>query len=183
MTFSAPPTAAALWALGLMPFACHAQTWNGASNALAAGLPALAAYSTWHHHDTEGGKQLALTLATTLGSTLVLKSQINALRPNGADNHSMPSGHTAMAFAATRFMHERYGANWHPALVYSAASLVGFARVRANQHHWRDVIAGATLGHTLGSLATTPYAAADTSAHLVVLPQTGGLWASWYKPW
>ena len=173
----------ALIACALAPAAAHAQAWNSASNVLAVGLPALAAYEVYQHSDTEGARQLAMGLGGTLGSTLVLKSQIHAMRPNGKDNDSMPSGHTAIAFAAARFINERYGDSVSPVLLYGAASLTGVARVRANQHHWRDVVAGGALGYAWGSWLTTPANALPAGAKVAVLPQPGGVWVNWQQVW
>lgn len=189
--FFRPPTAAtlafnaalSLLTLGVLPGTCQAQSWGGTSNALALGLPALAAYHVYQAHDREGAPQLAYTLASTLGATLALKSQIHAMRPNQKGDDSMPSGHTAMAFAAARFMHERYGSNVHPGLLYGAASLTAWARVRAHQHHWRDVVAGAALGISLGSCFTEPLKESVTTSRLDIRPETKGLHVTWQQTW
>ena len=47
--------------------------WKNGSDLLAVGLPALAAGAAWGQQDTEGMKQLTLTLASTVGAAELLK--------------------------------------------------------------------------------------------------------------
>ena len=172
-----------LCATALMHGAAHAQSWHGVSNGLALGVPALAAYNVYQRRDVEGAKELTRVLAGTFVSTMALKSQIHAMRPDGSDEDSMPSGHTAMAFSAARFAHVRYGDNANPWLLYGAASLTGLARVRANQHHWRDVFAGAALGYAWGSFASSKLSALPAGATVSISPQPHGLWVEWTHAW
>lgn len=176
-------TVSALIATALVQGTAHAQSWHGVSNGLALGLPALAAYNTYQHRDADGAKQLTWALAGTLASTLALKSQIHAMRPDGSGNDSMPSGHTAMAFAAARFAHVRYGDSANPWALYGAATLTGLARVRANQHHWRDVFAGAALGYAWGTFASSKFSALPAGTTVSVSPQPHGLRVEWSQAW
>ena len=70
------------------------------------------------------------------------------MRPDGTDNHSFPSGHTAVAFCgATTLMHEyRKVSPWIGVAGYAVATTVAVDRVRRNRHHWGDVVAGAAIG-------------------------------------
>lgn len=70
------------------------------------------------------------------------------MRPDGTDNHSFPSGHTAVAFCgATTLMHEyRKVSPWIGVAGYAVATIVAVDRVRRNRHHWGDVVAGAAIG-------------------------------------
>lgn len=63
---------------------------------------------------------------------------------------SMPSGHTARAFAiASVLAHE--ADRWYvSALAYSGASSVGLERVRSGDHWLTDVIVGGALGYFIG---------------------------------
>ena len=69
--------------------------WKNSSDMLAIGLPLLAAGSAWGQGDTEGFKQLTLSMATTVGTAEVLKRSVHSVRPDGSDNKSFPSTHTA----------------------------------------------------------------------------------------
>lgn len=155
--------------------------WATSSDMLALGLPALAAGSVWSQGDGEGLKQLTYTMATTMGVAEVLKSTVHAMRPDGSDNKSFPSAHTAVAFAAVSFMDKRYGndlAPWTPWL-YAAAGLTGVARVEAKKHHWRDVAAGGALGWGAAQLWTEPV----KGGQLAVVPTSGGVAMAWWRAW
>ena len=105
--------------------------------------------------DFEGTKQLSYSFATTMAATYALKYSINAERPNGK-SLSMPSGHTAAAFAGAGFIQRRYG--WGYGLpAYALASYVGWSRVNSHQHHVGDVMVGATLGVLSNIVFTTPF--------------------------
>lgn len=157
----------------------QAQTWERTSDLLALGLPALAGAYTLQQEDRQGTAQLAGTLGGTLVSTLVLKSQIDAPRPDRSDNESFPSGHTAIAFASARFMHKRYGDAVHPAALYGAAALTALGRVQSDQHYWRDTVAGAALGWAWAEVITE----ARPAAQLTLLPTVGGLALRWQQAW
>lgn len=87
---------------------------------------------------------LGLTMARTVGITYGLKFVVDEERPNGED-HSFPSGHTAVTFAGAEFIRKQYGWGWGtPA--YVAASFVGWSRVETDDHWWHDVAAGAAIG-------------------------------------
>lgn len=115
------------------------------SHVLAVGLPAVAAGVSLAHDDTPGLVQLAKSEAFTLAATEVLKLTVHETRPNGRDDKSFPSGHTSVSFAAAQYMQMRGG--WEYGVpAYLAATLVGYSRVRADEHYWKDVAAGAALG-------------------------------------
>jgi len=155
--------------------------WKNGSDLLAVGLPALAAGAAWGQQDAEGIKQLTLTMASTVGAAELLKRTVKATRPDGSDDKSFPSGHTAVAFAAARFMDKRYAqqvAPYRPWL-YAAAGLTGVARVEADKHYWRDVAAGAVLGWG----AATWWAEPIQGGQLSVLPSSRGLAIFWQRAW
>jgi membrane-associated phospholipid phosphatase len=164
----------------------HAQaatglTWRNGSDLLAVGLPALAAGSAWGQNDTEGFKQLTLSMVTTVGTAELLKRTVHEMRPDGSDNKSFPSGHTAVAFAAVRFMDTRYGEQMTPYTpwLYVAAGMTGVARVEANKHHWRDVLAGGALGWGASQLWTQPV----QGGQLSVVPANKGMALAWQRTW
>ena len=158
----------------------QAETWSAVSDALAVGLPALAAAATAQRADTEGAQQGALTLGATLAATEVLKRTVHEQRPDRSDNRSFPSGHTAVAFASASYLAQRYGANGpvDPRWLYGAATLTGIARVQADRHHWQDVVAGGALGWAAGRWLTQPW----KGGQLAVTPTgSGGAQVIWQK--
>ena len=73
-----------------------------------AGLTAILINKDW-----QGLKQGALAGVTTLGVTYALKYIVKKDRPDHSDNHSFPSMHTSVSFAAASFIQRRYGWNGH----------------------------------------------------------------------
>lgn len=117
-----------------------------ALTALAIGLPAL-------HHDGAGALQAAGSESAAGLVVSGLKQAFPERRPDGSDNNSFPSGHTAVSFAAAASIFERQGAGIGiPA--FAAASFVGLARVEADKHHWYDCAVGAGIGTAAGLLIT-----------------------------
>jgi membrane-associated phospholipid phosphatase len=79
----------------------------------------------------------------------VLKVAVGRERPNGQDEKSFPSGHTANAFALAAVAERHYG--WKVgAPAYALAALMGASRVNEDKHWLSDVVAGATLGYIVG---------------------------------
>ncbi|MCL2629673.1 MAG: phosphatase PAP2 family protein [Alphaproteobacteria bacterium] len=111
---------------------------------LEAALPAYALGWTMMESDWEGAKQLAYSYFATMGTVHGMKLAIDAERPDGTDNRSFPSGHTASAFAGATFIHKRYGLE-QAAIPYALAAFTGYSRVYADRHFWDDVIAGAAI--------------------------------------
>lgn len=105
--------------------------------------------------DWQGFRQAAYSNALAEGVALLGKSLIHEERPNHRDNHSFPSGHTTLAFAAATTMYRRYG--WEVGFpAYAIATLTGVARVSSREHHWWDAAAGAAIGIGSGWLLTHP---------------------------
>jgi membrane-associated phospholipid phosphatase len=59
---------------------------------------------------------------------------------------SFPSGHATLAFATATALDRETRAGWVPLVAYPLAALVGWSRVRDDQHWTSDVVAGAALG-------------------------------------
>lgn len=137
---------ACIVALSLVPAVASAESgYNTVSDVLALGLPVVAAGISVARDDASGFFQLAKSEALTLVTTEILKRTTHETRPNGRDDKSFPSGHTAVAFAAAQYLQMKGG--WEYGVpAYLAASAVGYARVRADEHYWHDVLAGAALG-------------------------------------
>lgn len=82
------------------------------------------------------------------GVVTLLKSTTHQLRPDGSKYNSLPSGHTASAFAAATFLSEEYKHRfkWMPYASYGIASGVGLLRMANNKHYISDVLIGAGIG-------------------------------------
>ncbi|WP_455586371.1 phosphatase PAP2 family protein [Bacteroides sp.] len=87
----------------------------------------------------------AVIMASITGS---LKIQTKVTRPDGSNNHSFPSGHTATAFMTATMMHKEYGERspWYSIGAYSVATTTGLTRMANNKHWLSDVLAGAGFG-------------------------------------
>jgi membrane-associated phospholipid phosphatase len=77
--------------------------------------------------------------------------------PTADDGRSFPSNHASVAFAAAAafasILHRRGIAGRHKVeigLLFAAAAATGVLRVAAHEHFPTDVLAGATLGFTIG---------------------------------
>lgn len=131
-------------------------TTGDVGDALEIILPAVTLAATIAQRDYEGAKQFGVGLVATLGSNYLLKEAISKERPDGRDDDSFPSAHTAVSFHAAGYVHERYGLKW--ALpVYAAAGWVGYSRVYDDRHDEVDVLAGALIGYGFARLFTTTY--------------------------
>jgi membrane-associated phospholipid phosphatase len=74
-------------------------------------------------------------------------------RPDGSNNHSFPSGHTASAFATASVLDRHFG--WKAGVpAYGFATFVAVSRMSANKHHMSDVIMGAAVGLAAGHAVT-----------------------------
>lgn len=99
-----------------------------------------------------GVAECAGTLAVTYG----LKYAIHKKRPDGSDNHSFPSGHSALVFTDASFVMRRYG--WKFGVpAYAMATYVAWGRVYGKKHDAWDVVTGAAIGSAIGLLATKPF--------------------------
>lgn len=82
------------------------------------------------------------------GSVSFLKYTIREVRPDSNARNSVPSGHTAQAFADAAFLSDEYGKRykWVLYLSYSLASTVGAFRIMNNKHFLSEVLIGAGIG-------------------------------------
>lgn len=119
------------------------------------------------YYSGKNGRQEAANGAKALFATGVatqaLKLAVHERRLDNDDDDSFPSAHTAGAFAMATVL-----ANYQPDikwLAYGTAAAVGWSRVEEREHRWRDVIAGALIGHFV--------AREFTGSHIAITP--GGL--------
>ncbi len=77
-----------------------------------------------------------------------LKHSIHNTRPDGSSDNSMPSGHTAQAFASATLLDMEYRSTspWISVGGYLCAATTGFLRVTNNRHWASDVLIGAGIG-------------------------------------
>lgn len=77
-----------------------------------------------------------------------MKSTFKVNRPDGSNNHSFPSGHTATAFMTATMLSKEYGGRspWYSIGAYSVATATGLSRVANNKHWLSDVLVGAGIG-------------------------------------
>jgi hypothetical protein len=83
------------------------------------------------------------------GAVYTSKFSIGRRRPDGTSNLSLPSGHTAEAFANAEFLRMYVGKEqpWVAVLGYVIAAGTGFLRIYNNRHWFSDVVAGAAVGY------------------------------------
>ena len=93
--------------------------------------------------------------AIMLGSVYIVKTLTHVQRPDGSDNLSFPSGHTAQAFLAASIVHTEFRdkSQWYGIGAYTLATSVAAFRM-INDKHWQsDVVAGAGFGILSAHLA------------------------------
>lgn len=107
----------------------------------AAGVPSR---SSWKRMIISDAASAAIMFSVVRG----LKHATNVTRPDGSDNHSFPSGHTATAFMAATMLSKEYGhiSPWISAGAYTVAAGTGLMRVANNKHWISDVMVGAGFG-------------------------------------
>lgn len=100
--------------------------------------------SSWEQRLYKSGASFILCS----GTTYLLKRSIHKMRPDGTDNRSFPSGHTAIAFSGATVLHKEFGKTspWISVAGYAVATITAVDRVRRNRHHWEDVATGAAIG-------------------------------------
>lgn len=80
----------------------------------------------------------ALRTISVIGITEVTKLIIHRTRPDGSDNKSFPSEHTALAFASLHSM--------SLTISIPLSSLTALGRMKADRHYLTDVAIGAVIG-------------------------------------
>ena len=111
--------------------------------------------------------------AQALSQVLVqgLKLATQRTRPDGSNDHSFPSGHTASAFATASVLQRHFG--WKAGVpAYAFGAYVGAARMSANKHHLSDVLMGAGLGIASGYSVTV--GAGHQKFDVGIAPTAGG---------
>jgi membrane-associated phospholipid phosphatase len=122
--------------------------------------------------------------AFTNGIVFSVKNISHEQRPDGSNDFSFPSGHTAEAFASAEFMRQEYKdvSPWYGVAGYLTATATGLLRMYNNKHWLSDVVAGAGVGIASTKLAYLIYPAIkrklfkDKPVHAMITPfyQPGG---------
>lgn len=90
----------------------------------------------------------AFSIALMAGTVQVLKTSTKVMRPDGSNNQSFPSGHTATAFMTATMLSKEYG-HKSPLIgigAYGVATATGLMRMANNKHWLSDVMVGAGIG-------------------------------------
>jgi len=99
------------------------------------------------------------------------KLATNRSRPDGSNQHSLPSGHTASAFATATVLQRHLG--WKVGIPATAfAAYVGASRMSANRHYLSDVLLGAGIG--IAAARTVTMSVGRQSFAMSVGPTPGG---------
>jgi hypothetical protein len=93
--------------------------------------------------------------AIMLASVYAVKTLTHIERPDGSNDNSFPSGHTAQAFLAASIVHTEFRdkSQWYGIGAYTLATSVAAFRLINNKHWQSDVIAGAGFGIMSAHLA------------------------------
>lgn len=130
------------------------KSWRDASNIGRNVLVASALAIPTVQGDWDGTLQAGGSVGAAMLLSMGLKEAFPEMRPDGSDRKSFPSSHTATSFAAAATLQNRYG--WQVGVpAQLVAAFVGLARVKADKHHWYDVVAGAAIGEASGFLITS----------------------------
>jgi membrane-associated phospholipid phosphatase len=81
--------------------------------------------------------------------TVGIKHTVGRTRPDGSDDLSFLSGHTAGTFTTATIISHYYGRKIGT-IAYLSAAFVAGSRIGSNVHYLSDVLAGATLGYVVG---------------------------------
>jgi membrane-associated phospholipid phosphatase len=144
---------------------------------LAAGL------GTGRPQVTGAGRHLAVSLALAGLTVQAGKYAFGRPRPEqslDADGYSpfsgqvsLPSGHSAMAFAFATSLADDIDRPWATVGLYGMATAVAWSRVNDNRHWLSDVAAGALVGITSAKLASGRWRVFGVKAPSIVASPTG----------
>ena len=127
-------------------------------------VPAYAIGMTLNEDGWDGTKKFVYSFAATKATVYGLKITTQEPRPNKANNHSFPSGHTASAMSGAAFIHMRYG--FQRAIIpYLMTGFTAYSRVASDQHWWWDTVAGAAIAGLISFVIVDRYEGVSVSAN------------------
>lgn len=100
------------------------------------------------NHWFDQTKYLFISNLVSSGISELLKATITKTRPDGANTHSFPSGHTTIAFTNAAVLQNEFQ-DTSIAFAYSGyafAATTGVFRMLNNRHYLSDVLVGAGIG-------------------------------------
>ena len=125
-------------------------------------------------------RTMIYAMSQLINSALVfpLKTWSAETRPDGTNQFSFPSGHTANAFISAEFLRQEYKdvSPWYGVAGYAVAATTGYLRMYNNKHWLGDVVAGAGFGIMSTKLAYWIYPTIkkklfkDKDVNTVVMP-------------
>lgn len=93
---------------------------------------------------------------------------------NNNNYNSLPSGHTALAFAFSTVMANEIDNTYWKAGWYTFASLVSFSRIYNNQHWLSDTILGGSIGYFIGDFVSGHKTNAKDKVKISFFPMLNG---------
>ena len=124
---------------------------------------------------------IAISNVIMCGIVKTMKHTFKEERPDGSDQFSFPSGHTATAFtnAAVLFYEYKDANIWYASSGFLFAATTGFLRIANNKHYTSDVLAGAGIGIGVGLAVSywSPFKSVTfgkNKTHAFIYPQIGG---------
>lgn len=90
----------------------------------------------------------AFSAVIMIGVSENLKRAVKEMRPDGEDNRSFPSGHTAVSYMMATMLHKEYGhiSPWISLGSYAIAATTATSRMLHNRHWMSDILVGAGIG-------------------------------------
>lgn len=111
--------------------------------------------------------------------TTVTKAVVQRTRPDGG-HHSFPSGHTSASFTSATVLAQHF--SWKVgAPAYAVAGLIGWTRVRDDQHWLSDVVAGGVIGTIVGRTVTAGHSTSGWT--LTPAPASGSVGLALSRVW
>jgi membrane-associated phospholipid phosphatase len=124
------------------------------------------------------GAEIFRAQIVSQGTAQAIKFAAGRTRPDGSDDHSFPSGHSASAFATATVLQRELG--WKAGVpAFAVAGWVAASRVQMKKHYLSDVLAGATVGILAGRSVTIGTGKARFAVDPMAVP--GGIGVNFTK--